>query len=77
MSVRVMRCFEYWVECDSCGAFECYHTGDTDNGIRIHSLRTAEKASGYKRINGLFCCPKCYVHYQVEQEKKESGYYKY
>ena len=62
MSVIVMRCFEYTVTCDKCGAQEVYHTGDTDRGVHVHSIRDAVLASGYKvsrKRNGTLLCPEC------------------
>lgn len=62
MSVSVMRCFEYTVTCDRCGAWEIYHTGDEDRSVRVHTMRTAVRASGYRpgrKMNGVLLCPEC------------------
>lgn len=62
MSVSVMRCFEYSVECDKCGYLEVYHTGDWDNGVYVHSIRDAVRASQFKpskKRNGMLLCQRC------------------
>lgn len=60
MGVRVLKVFEYTVECNGCLRQEVYHTNDQDNGVRVHTLRTALKASGFKRMGGKVYCPDCY-----------------
>lgn len=66
MGVRVMRCFEYSVECDNCMNEEVYHTWDEHNKIRIHDMKTALKASGYKRRGGELLCPDCLTEYEKQ-----------
>lgn len=64
MSVQCMRCYEYTVTCDRCEAQEVYHTGDSDHGVVVHSIGSAIRASGYRRMNGRHLCPEC----QKEEE---------
>ncbi len=65
MSVRVMRVYEYVIECDKCGWMDIYHTGDEDRGIKIHTVSTAMRASGFHRRKRKLLCPICF-----EKEKE-------
>lgn len=58
------RVFEYWMECDSCGAFECLHTGDSAGGVFVHNIRTAEKVGDFRHHKGQLLCRKCYEYYK-------------
>ena len=61
VSISVLICNEYVVECDKCGVQEVYHTGDIDHGIWVHTERTARQASGYHYLKGQLLCPICFA----------------
>lgn len=62
MSFHVMRCYEYSMRCDKCGAEEVLHTGDyiSEMDIFVHNGQTAIKAAKYHRSKGLLLCDECF-----------------
>jgi len=61
MGFIVMRCFEYILECDSCGDEMVFHTGDgTDNARYIHDLNSAIKGARFHRSHGKLLCDDCF-----------------
>lgn len=65
MSVSAMRVYEYVLICDHCGVMEVYHTGDSERGIKVHSITTAIRAASFHRRKRKILCPIC-----TEEAKK-------
>ena len=71
MGIRALRIYEYWVECDECGREEVYHTHDQDNGVYVHSIASAKRASGYHYCGEKLLCPICYENYVFDKTHKK------
>ena len=70
MGYSVLRCFEYVMECDTCGAMEILHTGDfpTVDGksIYVHNRNTAIKGALYHQSKGKLLCDECFAELKGE-----------
>lgn len=61
MGLNVLKTYEYYLECDCCGAFETFHTNDTgQDGIIVHNIPTAIKGGQYHRSKGKLLCNDCF-----------------
>lgn len=69
MSVEAIRVYEYSVVCDRCEFFEIYHTGDEDNGVRVHSITSAIKAARFHRAGRKVLCPLCWERHFEERKR--------
>lgn len=61
MALRVLRCFEYQLECDVCGDWETLHTGDgLRSGEYVHDIESARRCCNYHTSKGLVFCDNCF-----------------
>lgn len=70
---RVMKCFEYTLECDCCDDITVLFTGDSavidGRVVIVHDLPTAIKAAHYhKKKCGLALCNDCFIQKCLSKE---------
>jgi len=69
MGIVCTKIFEYVLTCDKCNFEEVYHTGDWDNGVRVHSIDSAVKASKFHVTKQGYLCDSCFSKKGVSNDK--------
>ena len=71
MAVTIRKINQYDLECDKCGIYDSFISGDiASNGIYVHSIPTAMQAAGFHRCRGKCVCSICYEAILAERGKK-------